>query len=121
MVGIPLIALFDVIPDNVDVMVSALNLINEDGVLLQSINNITSLGANRYGAAFLPPSETFQLQVSGIDENGYNFLRTSDTSVRVTSVNLIISMYIIYVCNMHSCNMLHRFARECVSFVHVWM
>ena len=71
--------------------VNALNLVDEDGMLLQSIPNITDLGTNRFAIGFLPPSVTFQLQVFGTDENGYNFLRTSDTSVTVTAINLIMS------------------------------
>ena len=93
--GIPIVVLFEVTPDNVNVTISALNLINEDGLLLESLSNVTDLGSNRYGAAFLPPSETFQLQVSGIDMNGYNFLRTSDTSIRITEVSLTLSKLII--------------------------
>lgn len=92
--GIPIVVLFEVTPDNVNVTISSLNLINEDGMLLESFSNITDLGNNRYGTAFLPPSETFQLQVSGIDMNGYNFLRTSDASIRVTEVSLILSKLI---------------------------
>ena len=89
--GIPIVVLFEVTPDNINVTIISLNLINEDGLLLESLSNITDLGSNRYGAAFLPPSETFQLQVSGIDMNGYNFVRTSDTSIRVSEVSLILS------------------------------
>ena len=89
--GIPIVVLFEVTPDNINVTLSSLNLINEDGLLLESLSNITDLGSNRYGAAFLPPLETFQLQISGIDMNGYNFVRTSDTSIRVTEVSLILS------------------------------
>ena len=90
-VGIPIIILFEVEPVNIAVTINALNLINEDGMLLQSVPNITDLGTNRFGAGFLPPSVTFQIQVFGTDENGYNFLRTSDTSVTVTAINLIMS------------------------------
>ena len=73
------------------VTVNTLNIINEDGGLLQSIPNITNLDTNRYAAVFSPPSETFRFQVFGTDENGYNFLRTSDASVTVTAINLMIS------------------------------
>ena len=93
--GIPIVVLFEVIPDNISVRISALNLINEDGLLLESLSNITDLGSNRYGAAFSPPSETFQLQVLGIDHNGYNFLRTNDGSIMVTKVSLILSKLIL--------------------------
>ena len=89
--GIPIIVLFEVEPVNVNVTVNAMNVINEDGMLLQSISNITNLGANRFAAGFMPPLVTFSFQVSGTDENGYNFLRTSDTSVTVTAINLMIS------------------------------
>ena len=89
--GIPIVVLFEVKPGNVNVTVSALNLIDEDGFLLESLSNITDLGSNRYGTAFLPPSQTFQLQVLGIDQNGYIILRTSDASIRVTEVSLILS------------------------------
>ena len=71
--------------------VNTLTLTNEDGMMLQSFSNITDLGANRFATGFLPPSVTFYFQVSGIDENGYNFLRTSDISVTVTTVNLLMS------------------------------
>ena len=90
-VGIPIIVLFEVEPVNIAVTVNALNLINKDGMLLQSIPNIIDLGTNRFAAGFLPPSVTFQFQVFGTDENGYNFLRTSDTSVTVTAINLIMN------------------------------
>ena len=68
-----------------------MNLIDEDGMILQSMSNVTDLGANRFAIGFMPPSVTFSFQVSGTDENGYNFLRTSDTSVTVTAINLMIS------------------------------
>ena len=71
--------------------VNTLNLINEDGMILESYSNITDLGANRFAAGFLPPLVTFYFQMSGTDENGYNFLRTSDTSITVTTINLQMS------------------------------
>ena len=74
--------------------VNAVNLINEDGILLQPVSNITNLGNNRYAATYFPPSVTFRFQVLGTDENGYNFLRTSEMSTTATAINLIMSVLI---------------------------
>lgn len=76
------------------VVVSMLNLINEEGMELLSINNLTAVDRGSYVGVFLPPSETFQLQLIGRDGNGYNFSHIIDTSVEVAIVSLSLSMFV---------------------------
>ena len=77
---------------DISVIISMLNLINDEGVELLSINNLTAVDRGSYVGVFLPPSETFQLQITGTDGNGYNFSHISDTSVEVAIISLSLSM-----------------------------
>ena len=101
-IGVPVIAFLEVDGDAVSVSISMLNLINNEGVRLLSINNLTMVERGSYVGVFLPPPETFQLQLVGTDGHGYNFSHITDTSVEVAVIRLSLSKAYCYtICCMN--------------------
>ena len=73
---------------DISITVTELNLINTEDTVLQSISNLSNLGRGTYAGTFMPPSQTFTLQLVGVDNNGFNFSHISDTSTEVSFINL---------------------------------
>ena len=70
------------------ILISSINATNDQGSIL-SFSNLTEIKNNKY-TGFLGnlPSEEFQLQVNGIDDNGFPFSYISDISVEPTAISL---------------------------------
>lgn len=88
------------------VTINTLNLISEDGVILESIDNLIRLDDDTSAGVFEPPAEVFTLQLLGTDANGFPFSYISDASVEVASIDLELSASVII---LHACTEL-----ECV-------
>ena len=94
-VGEEVVVLIEIEDDgNVPPAINTINLINDDGVTIRSLNNLTVLGEGRYARVFVPPSEPFVFQLLGTDENGYNLSHISDTSVETPAIDLTLGKYI---------------------------
>ena len=93
--GTPIIALFGIESENgvTSVTISMVNIINSEGVKLLSLNNLTKVDSGSYVCVFLPPSETFQMQLVGSDGNGYNYSHIIDTAVEVADISLVLGMF----------------------------
>ena len=71
------------------ITIDTLNIIDSDGRLIESIDsmsNFTTISEGGYFAVFTPLSESFSLQVMGVDRTGNNFSHFFDTSVEVSSI-----------------------------------
>ena len=68
------------------VNITSLNIIDEGGVI-QSIANVSRMG-DSFISMFTPPQVEFKMQVTGVDDNGYNFSYISDISIEPTSISL---------------------------------
>ena len=83
------------------ITVDNFNIIDDNGRLIQSIDSLTNLTSIKgsYAAAFTPPSESFTLQLQGMDQYGYQFSHFFDTSVEVSSIFWILSKLLVLVSN----------------------
>ena len=68
------------------VNITSLDIIDEGGVI-QSIANVSRMG-DSFISMFTPPQVEFKMQVTGVDDNGYNFSYISDISIEPTSISL---------------------------------
>lgn len=75
------------------VIINSINVVHDEGVI-DSVSNLTEIENNSYIGFFVTPSEEFQLQVTGIDDNGFQFSYISDVSVEPTAVSLAFSKYL---------------------------
>ena len=69
------------------VVISNINVVNDQGFIL-NLSNLTEIDNNSYIGFFDLPSEEFQLQVNGKDDNGFPFSYISDISVEPTTISL---------------------------------
>ena len=70
------------------VVISSINVVNDQGFIL-SLSNLTEIDNNSYTAYIdLLPDNEFQLQINGIDDNGFAFSYISDVSVEPTTISL---------------------------------
>ena len=85
--------------------VDAINLVDPEGTVLRSIDDVVSLGDNMFVGNFTPPAvSTFHWQISGKDEEGYSFSRISDTAIEVSDIDLklgILLYIILYTCKRY--------------------
>jgi len=72
------------------IVINSINVVNDQGIIL-SLLNLTEIENNSYIGYFDPPSEEFQFQVNGIDDNGFQFSYISDISVEPTTISLTFS------------------------------
>ena len=69
------------------VVISSINVVNDQGFIL-TLSNLTEIDNNSYIGVFDLPSDEFQLQINGIDDNGFAFSYISDTSIEPTTISL---------------------------------
>ena len=82
--------------------VDAINLVDPEGTVLQSIDDVVSLGDNMFVGNFTPPAvSTFHWQISGQDEEGYSFSRISDTAIEVSDIDLKLGILLLYMQEIH--------------------
>ena len=86
-----LIAAFQASDEDAPLTVDAINLVDPEGTVLQSIDDMLSLGDNMFVGNFTPVS-TFHWQISGKDEEGYSFSRISDTAIEVSDIELMLGI-----------------------------
>ena len=88
-----LIAAFQASDDDASLTVDAINVVDPEGTVLQSIDDVVSLGDNMFVGNFTPPAvSTFHWQISGKDEEGYSFSRISDTAIEVSDIELMLGI-----------------------------
>ena len=63
-----------------------------DGTILQSMDDVLSLGVNTFASNFTPPSVPFQWQIVGKDGVGYSFSRTIVAVTECSDIDLKLSM-----------------------------
>ena len=69
------------------VVISSINVVNDQGFIL-TLSNLTEIDNNSYIGVFDLPSDEFQLQINGIDDNGFAFSYISDISIEPTTISL---------------------------------
>ena len=69
------------------VVISSINVVNDQGFIL-TLSNLTEIDNNSYIGIFDLPSDEFQLQINGIDDNGFAFSYISDISIEPTTISL---------------------------------
>ena len=79
-----------IIGSNDPVVISNINVVNDQGTIL-TVSNLTEIENNSYIGFFDLPREEFQFQVNGVDDNGYPFSYISDISVEPTTISLAFS------------------------------
>ena len=82
-----------VMGSNSSVSINGLNFVNSQGVI-QSTDNLTRTSNDSYISLFVPPVEEFQIQIVGIDDNGFNFSYVSAISVEPTTISLTFGRYL---------------------------
>ena len=73
------------------VEISSINVVSDRLGFILSVSNLTEVDNNSYIGFFDTPPEEFQLQVNGIDDNGFLFSYISDISVEPVSIALTFS------------------------------
>ena len=70
---------------------SNINFVNDQLGFILSVSNLTEISNDSYIGFFDPPPEEFQLEVNGIDNNGFLFSYISDILVEPINISLIFS------------------------------
>ena len=70
---------------------TTLNLIDVNGMIAHSLNNLTRLQDGKYFVQFNLPSGSFKLQLVGMDGAGFTFSHISETSIESTTLSLTLS------------------------------
>ena len=86
--GVPLIAVFQASNTAVTLSVERINLVDLSGTIYETIVDIMPLEGNAFGINFVPPDVPFQWQIVGKDEEGNAYSRISDTSIKVSDIDL---------------------------------
>ena len=83
----------------VNATVTGINLLSNNGDLVGVAANVSEADENTYvGIIGEVPSDTFIVELLGVDGNGFSFAHISDSAVEVTSINLAFGMFgIIYL------------------------
>ena len=77
------------------VVINSINAVNDWGFVL-ALSNLTEIDNNSYIGFFDLPPDEFQLQINGIDDNGFAFSYISDVSVEPTTINLAFGEQLIH-------------------------
>ena len=88
LIGYNFYAEFTITGSNNPVVISSINAVNDQGTINLPLLNLTEVENNSYIGYFDPPSEEFQLQVTGTDDNGFPFSYISDISIEPTTISL---------------------------------
>ena len=75
----------------IEIDISSINIVSDQLGFILSVSNLTKVDNNSYIGSFDPPPEEFQLQVNGIDDNGFQFSYISDMSVEPVNIGLTFS------------------------------
>ena len=107
--GVPLFAVFQASDTSASLTLDEIIVMDSSGIIYETItsSDIFLLDSNAFAINFIPPDVSFQWQIVGRDEEGYNFSRISDTTIEVSNIDLSlgnISQDCIYLCVIISCS-----------------